>query len=184
MENIIYWSSRVYENIVYEYNACLLIENELFPLIRLLKWKNTRFRLFAVNDAQKLDAVPIYSMGTVWSCLKSQKCNVIKVYDMRTLTYKESKNILNYEWMFMNADLRYIVSNAYFVIFLYNRYIRDKRSQSVYIFIWWNCIIKHAYWFMCTKTFIRRVQKENKPLTIRPSLHLFIEQKLVTKVIM
>ena len=37
---------------------------------------------------------------------------------------------------------------------------------------------------MCTKTFIRRVQKENKPLTIRPSLHLFIEQKLVTKVIM
>ena len=169
MENIIYWSSRVYENIVYEYNACLLIENELFPLIRLLKWKNTRFRLFAVNDAQKLDAVPIYSMGTVWSCLKSQKCNVIKVYDMRTLTYKESKNILNYEWMFMNADF----SN-----------IRDKRSQSVYIFIWWNCIIKHAYWFMCTKTFIRRVQKENKPLTIRPSLHLFIEQKLVTKVIM
>ena len=55
---------------------------------------------------------------------------------MRTLTYKESKNILNYEWMFMNADLRYIVSNAYFVIFLYNlSNIRDKRSQSAYIFI-------------------------------------------------
>ena len=79
---------------IYGYNAFLLIENELFPLIRLLKWKNTRFHLFAVNDSQKLCTVPFYSMRTIWSCLKSQKCNVIKVYDMRTLVHKESKKYI------------------------------------------------------------------------------------------
>ena len=112
---------------IYEYNACLLIENELFPLIRLLKWKDTRFRLLVVNDAQKLDTVPIYSMGTVWSCIKSRKCNVIEVYGMRTLAHKESKNILKFEWIYMNADLRYILKIVFLTLYYIGTSLEYKR---------------------------------------------------------